>query len=121
MIAATNGTPPSSGVVPPVGHLAAQPVDSKGLDLAGMLDALGVESHEHVSVCHKQLGGLFRAVVVTAAEAAAEAARWAATSCVWFGVNPVTLPVGSAARGKTAEVARLAALVADLDIDDCKL
>ncbi len=121
MIETTNGAAPGESAAPPADDLAAQPVEHQRIGLDVYLNVLGVDSHEHVSVCHKEVGGPFRAVVVAAADAPAEAARWAATSCVWFGINPVTLPVGSTARGKTAEVARLVALVADLDIDEAKL
>lgn len=81
------------------------------LTFADLLELLGYEPDEHVSVCRQAPGQPFRADVVTAAAAAG--IDLPPTTNLWFGVNPVD--GGARGRGTVADVTRLAALYADLD------
>lgn len=104
-------------------HLAiasSESLDSGApLSLAELLDALGYRAGEFVSVAHKgrQSGDEFTTSVTIPTHAEAVLSDLADQQCdVWFGVNPTSGPerVGSG-RGKTDDITRLAALVADLD------
>ncbi len=82
------------------------------LDLAGLLGLLGHDGF--TSVCHRVPGGQFRSRVVRWDEAAAAVP---AGADVWYGVNPVAGPAReNQGRGGAADVVRLVALHADLDV-----
>lgn len=90
---------------------------SGDLDLASLLDILGYQADEHVSL-NGIVGGRFTARVATVAEAIEHAPEFAGQD-LWFGVNPVGLPLGLGRRGYSADVTRLAALI--IELDDAKL
>src|SRR4051794_30315369 len=108
---------------PPDEILAAQPqIETNPKYLARLQADLGITPDDHISICREVPGGRFRATVVRAADAVAEAVRRSAngTANVWFGLNPVDLPVTDGdvgRRGENENVTRLVALVADLDLD----
>lgn len=79
-----------------------------------LLDLLGIELDEHVSVCCQEPGGPFRYVHATRADAPGEVARLADTADVWFSVNPIRPP--RSGRGSDADVTRCVALFADIDL-----
>jgi hypothetical protein len=87
------------------------------LDLAGLLDILGYQDNEHVSL-NGIKGGRFTARVCTVAEAIEHAPEFTDKD-LWFGVNPIGLAAGSKRRGRSADVTRLAALI--IELDDAKL
>lgn len=104
-------------------HLAvvssASPDAAAQLLISDLLGVLGYGSNEFVSIAHK--GGRpsdeFTTTVTTPAQADAVLSDLSDQQCdVWFGVNPTSGPerVG-AGRGKTGDITRLAALIADLD------
>lgn len=81
------------------------------VDLFGALHRDG----ETVAICHQQPGGPFRSALVGAGTPAAVAVAPLARGVhVWHSVNPVRPNV--AGRGGEADVTRLAALWADLDV-----
>ncbi|HYB36439.1 MAG TPA: hypothetical protein VEF72_12175 [Mycobacterium sp.] len=88
------------------------------LDFAGLLETLGFTDSEFVSVCHQVgAGGQFRAAVMRPSTAPGHVSDLPTEADVWFGVNPVRGPARTdAGRGGAADVTRLAALVADLDV-----
>ena len=84
-----------------------------GLSLADLLDVLGHDGF--TSVCNKPPGGQFASRVVPSSEAPVAADR--CLGDVWFGVNPVQGPARTnEGRGTAADVVRLAAVYADLDV-----
>lgn len=105
-------------------HLAV--ASSESSDSAGelslsslLLDVLGYGPDEFVSIAHKgrQSGEEFTTIVTVPSRAEAVLSDLSGEQCdVWFGVNPTSGPerVG-AGRGKTEDITRLAALIADLD------
>lgn len=105
-------------------HLAIAPLraaDSVGeLSLLSLLlDVLGYGPDEFVSIAHKgrQSGDEFTTTVTVPSRVEAVLSDLSGEQCdVWFGVNPTSGPerVG-AGRGKTEDITRLAALIADLD------
>lgn len=83
------------------------------LSFADLLDLLGHDGY--TSVCNKPPGGVFSSQVVEAKLAPAVVADLAGD--IWFGVNPVLGPARiNQGRGTAADVVRLAAVYADLDI-----
>ncbi|WP_138733081.1 hypothetical protein [Modestobacter excelsi] len=108
----TNGVLPK-GNTPPADP-AAKLVDPEGTDLARLLDALSYTPDERLSICHALPDGGFSPRVLAPAEADAAVDRWRDVADVWWGVNPVS-PTTSG-RGSVAEVTRLAAIYADLDV-----
>lgn len=83
-----------------------------GLGFGDLLDMLGHDGY--TSVCNKPPGGEFRSQVVPSAVAPVVVP---ATGDVWFGVNPVKGPARiNQGRGTAADVVRLAAVYADLDV-----
>ena len=86
-----------------------------------LLDLLGYQQDEFVSVCHK-IGsdGKFMTAVVEPQEAATVVESLPPEADVWFGVNPTCGPVGRVGRGTAAQVTRHAALYADLDVEPGK-
>jgi hypothetical protein len=89
-------------------------------DLVALLVVLGYRPDEFVSIAHKgrQPGDEFTTTVTTPARACTALIELAGQECdVWFGVNPTSGPArAGAGRGKTEDITRLAALVADLDV-----
>lgn len=86
--------------------------------VAGVLEALGLELHERISLNWKPSGrSTFKSLVTSVAGAPAKLAQLQDQACVWFGVNPVNLPVGRGRRGDAEDVTRLADMVAELDYD----
>jgi hypothetical protein len=88
-----------------------------GLGLDALLHVLGHDSY--TSVCNKPPGGQFTSRVVASKDAPAYAEPLAGD--VWFGVNPLRdIPVNDkgvpSGRGTAADVVRLAAVFADLDV-----
>lgn len=89
------------------------------LSFAELLTVLGYHDDEFVSVCHKiGKNGTFQSAVMPPGEAEVYVASLPTDEAdVWFGVNPVRGPARkNAGRGSKADVTRLAALVADLDV-----
>lgn len=86
------------------------------LGFADLLDMLGHDGF--VSVCNKPPGGTFASRVVPAVQAPSAIADLPGD--IWFGVNPLTDPAtwpqDRKGRGTAAEVVRLAAVYADLDV-----
>lgn len=87
--------------------------DFTEIGFAELLDILGYQPDEHVSL-NGIVGGRFTARVATVAEAIEHAPEFADKD-LWFGVNPVSMPIGSKRRGRSADVTRLAALIIELD------
>lgn len=86
-------------------------------DLSALLDLLGYTDAEFVSLCYKLgSGGKFTAKVARRCDAAIEMAAIPEGADVWFGVNPVRGPARTGKRGTSADITRLAALYADLDV-----
>lgn len=79
-----------------------------------LIDAVGYGDHESISVCHKVGAGAFTSAVVLTGEAQQLIDQQPETADVWNGVNPVA--PGVTGRGTAADVVRLAALYADLDV-----
>lgn len=81
-----------------------------------LADLLGLLGHDgFTSVCHRPPGGEFSSSVVPSHEAPAVAALLSGD--IWYGVNPVRGPARiNAGRGTAADVIRLAAVYADLDL-----
>jgi hypothetical protein len=91
--------------------------DLAELSFAELLDILGYQPDEHISL-NGIVGGRFTSRVATVAEAIEHAPEFAGQD-LWFGVNPVSMPIGSKRRGRSADVTRLAALI--IELDDAKL
>jgi hypothetical protein len=89
-----------------------------GKDFGELLDMLGIEPNERVSICSQKPGGNFEhATPHDRADAERLAlSRPYANRDVWFSVNPVELPAGYHGRGADQHVTRCAALFADIDI-----
>jgi hypothetical protein len=79
-----------------------------------LLVRLGYRRDDPITVCHKPVAGEFSATWTTA-DKAPEVADDHADSDVWFSVNALP-PKGGGGRGKVADVTRLTALYADLDV-----
>jgi hypothetical protein len=85
------------------------------LDFAGLLETLRHAEGEYLSINHQPAGGVFQSQVVPFGEdVPARAQALADGNNLWFGINPVR--GGIAGRGTEADVTRLAAVWADLDI-----
>lgn len=84
---------------------------SETITLPQLLDRLGYEPGEHVSINDQRAGSPFRSRVI---DSQAAAATHPADADMWFGVNPVA--AGTTGRGGADDVTRLAAIYADLDI-----
>ena len=82
-------------------------------EFARLLDALGWEPTERLSVDWQPTGDRFRGIIVTAASAPGEARRHAPGSCVWFGTQ--ALHQDATGRGKANDVIGWRSLNADLD------
>jgi hypothetical protein len=81
-----------------------------------LLDTLGFTDSEFVSICH-DADGQFVTAVRRPADAAAIIAALPERANIYFGVNPIRGPVRDrAGRGTAADVTRLSALWADLDV-----
>ncbi|HWS92874.1 MAG TPA: hypothetical protein VN306_10380 [Mycobacterium sp.] len=89
---------------------------SPTLDFAGLLSVLGFTDDEFVSLLYEDAVGERHAAVMKPADAIAAAATIPATADAYFGVNPVRGPARRKVRGTEADVTRLAALCADLDV-----
>jgi AAA domain len=83
------------------------------VDLTALLERLNYTPDEHVQICTKAPGGIFKASVLPCAPAVVTQAE-----DVWYGINPVR-PVTSGRPGAD-DITRLAALWADIDIDPRK-
>lgn len=86
-------------------------------DFARLLDAIGHEAQDRVSVCYREPGGTFTATLGTATDASARVRPWAGRADVWFGVCPLRpgADISATGRGSAASIARVPALWADLD------
>ncbi len=86
--------------------------------LTDVYDKLGIESGEHVSICYVPIGGSFRCSgIYTPADAVSVASKLKGD--VYFGVNPISLPLGAGGRrGAERDVTRVVALYADLDVKE---
>lgn len=83
------------------------------LSFAELLELLGHDGF--TAVCQRPRGGVFQSSVVLSENA--PAAAYLAQGDIWFGVNPVVGPVRiNSGRGTAAEVVRLSAVFADLDV-----
>lgn len=84
------------------------------LTLDDLLELLG-HLHGFTSICHRPPGEAFSSQVVPSVTSGAVTAGL--TGDIWFGVNPVCGPARiNAGRGTAADVVRLAAVFADLDV-----
>ena len=82
-----------------------------------LLGVLGFSGDEYVSICHRSNGGPFRTAVCAPTAAAALVQTLPEQADIYFGVNPVKGPARrNCGRGKAADVTRLSALIADLDV-----
>ena len=82
--------------------------------LADIYAALGVGDDEHVSICHRT-NGVWHTRIVTPADAGNVVDGLAGD--VYFGLNPVDLPIGTNGhRGSENNVTRVVGLPADLDV-----
>ncbi len=90
--------------------------------VATFADVLAAVLHprERIPVCHATNdSGTFAARVVGWENAQRCVDSWDyLVEHKWFGINPTSLPDGAPKKGTAAEVARLAALHADLDVKD---
>jgi P4 family phage/plasmid primase-like protien len=85
--------------------------------LTKLYDALGVRPHERMSVNHKIGGNGLQCQIVSPARAVAALAAIPPGADVYFGLNPVDLPIGvNGQRGKGANVTRVIGLPIDLDV-----
>lgn len=93
--------------------------DAKALaEFAELLDLLGIEAGERVSICSRKPGGNFGHMTPRARADAVALALSApyADRDVWFSVNPVDVPAEYHGRGGDEHVTRCVALFADIDI-----
>ena len=99
-------------------YYAVKSTSGKLKPLTDIYDALGITDGDHVSICWKNGDGKMYAEIHTATTA--PEFTHARNGDVYFGVNPVGLPVGSTngKRGKESEVSRVVALYADLDVKE---
>lgn len=81
------------------------------LTLPQLLDRLGYEPGEHVSINDQAPGRAFSSRIIDSSRASS---AHPADADMWFGVNPVA--PSTSGRGGAADVTRLAAVYADLDI-----
>lgn len=95
---------------PATAAVASHPVT---VGFAELLDVLGFADGDPVTVCHKQPGGPFLVTWTTAGGAPAVAGAQVGAD-VWFSVNGLARK--DTGRGQVADVTRLAALHADLDV-----
>jgi hypothetical protein len=87
-----------------------------GSDLRRLLEALGRDPDERMSISHSTGSGPFISRVTTVAEAPALAAEYAARGDnVWFGTQAIAQPARG--RGTASGVIGLRDLTADLDVD----
>jgi hypothetical protein len=85
--------------------------------LTDVYDALGISDTDRVSICWKHNGSGLRSKIHTRRTAPGFAEKQ--TGDVYFGVNPVSLDAGATGkRGTEAQVTRVVALHADLDVKD---
>ncbi|MFP1155108.1 phage/plasmid primase, P4 family [Mycobacterium sherrisii] len=92
------------------------PDGSAHVALTDVLTALGWRADEHVSLNNKVNDGDMASEIHTASNGL-NAAAAELPGNVWFGLNPVNLPVGgSGRRGNANEVTRIVGLPADLDV-----
>jgi hypothetical protein len=91
---------------------------SPGLDFAGLLlGVLGFTDDEFVSLLYEDADGWPHTAVMAPADAVEVAATIPATANAYFGVCPVRGPARKhSGRGTGADVTRLSALWADLDV-----
>ncbi len=86
------------------------------LDFADLLDLLGYQPSEFVSLLYWDIHGIPHAAVGSPADAIVAAAALPNDVNLFYGVNPVRGPARAGqGRGKEPDITRLAALVADLD------
>lgn len=83
-------------------------------NVGGQLDALGIAADEFVGVLVRRPDGTMSAQV--AARDDVQGIVASAAGDVWVGTNPVAGPARLGARGVEADVTRLAAVYADLDV-----
>jgi AAA domain len=112
-------TPTTTPTAPPEGSpqytRQQRDFDSQHLDFAGLLETLALTAGEYLSINHQPAGGAFQSQIVPFGEdVPARAQALADGNNLWFGINPVR--GGIAGRGTEADVTRLAAVWADLDI-----
>ncbi len=88
-------------------------MSARGAGFPELLALLGHQADDAVVVCHQRSGGPFMPTWTTA-DKAPDIADDHAEADVWFGVN--ALPHKGTGRGGAADVTRLAALYADLDV-----
>jgi len=85
--------------------------------LTDIYDALGISDTDRVSICWKHNGSGMHSKIHTRRTAPRFAEKQ--TGDVYFGVNPVDLEIGAnGKRGTEAQVTRVVALHADLDVKD---
>lgn len=101
-----------------MGNTTTTETSSPLLDFTALLlGVLGFTDDEFVSLGYQKPGGKFHTAVMSPGDAIDAAAKIPVTANAYFGVNPVRGPVRSnAGRGTEADVTRLAALWADLDV-----
>ena len=92
-------------------HLDMRAASEQPLTIPKLADLLGciVGDDEHISVCSDNRALTdFKTVVVAAADVQREVDRIDAQRHVWFGVNPVSIPVGTVGRrGAEADATKL--------------
>lgn len=83
-----------------------------------LLDLIGIEANERVSICSSKHAGHFDHMTPIDRGDAVRVALSAtyATRDVWYSVNPIELPPGYYGRGAAAHVTRCVALYADIDV-----
>jgi hypothetical protein len=101
-----------------MGNTTATETSSATLDFTALLlGTLGFTDGEFVSLGYEDAAGVFHTAVMTPPDAGAVAAKIPATANAYFGVNPIGGPArNNSGRGTEADVTRLAALWADLDL-----
>lgn len=111
------GSPIAKGTRNGHGLLANDGHRENAGQLGELLDLLGIEPDERVSICSQKPGGSFDATVpLNRSDAEALALSYVKHRDVWFGVNPVALPEGYRGRGTDQHVTRCVALFDDIDI-----
>jgi hypothetical protein len=99
------------------GVLAAYPQGGDRVNFADLLDTLGYQAGELVSICWQTPTQPFTSRIVTSGDAQAAVDVLHNESEAWFGVNPQAGPPRTAAgRGKADQITRNAALWVDLDV-----
>jgi hypothetical protein len=101
-----------------MGNTTATETSSATLDFTALLlGTLGFADDEFAGLGYEDVAGVFHTTVLEPPDAAAVAATIPTTANAYFGVNPTSGPVRSnTGRGTEADVTRLAALWADLDV-----